>query len=272
MRFTLDGRSFELTPEIVRTRLKGHCPEDIRAYWVDIGGQRWPVKQVISLATGARRTRFQSQDSRRWLQNLGFPVGSGDSVTSDRSARLVDQEARVLSFDSQALAEIEVLDVRVGFSWLRAGSVTLDSEGLPLFPPLPMRPGLYRYDFGQDDSGTRTLYIGESVNLARRGRNYRNAKLNTGRQRTSRRIHREIVGHLGAGGQVDLAIATTVRWGDGEELDLRLKSARRLAENAAVLLAQIQQGTRVLNLDAELAEDATPDALGRSSAGPVRPA
>ena len=27
---------------------------------------RWPVKHVIVPATGAKRTRFQSQDSRRW--------------------------------------------------------------------------------------------------------------------------------------------------------------------------------------------------------------
>lgn len=82
MRFTLDGESFELTPELVRSRIKGHAPEDIRSYWVDIDGTRWPVKQVISIATGVKdRQRFQSQSSRRWLQNLGFTVGSGNSAT-----------------------------------------------------------------------------------------------------------------------------------------------------------------------------------------------
>lgn len=72
MYFTLDGESFELTPEVVRRRLDGHVPEDVREYWVEVDGVRWPVKQVISLATGAKRTRFQSQASRRWLQNLGW--------------------------------------------------------------------------------------------------------------------------------------------------------------------------------------------------------
>jgi len=83
MRFTLDGETFDLTPDIVRSRVDGHVPEDIRSYWVDIDGIRWPVKQVISLATGVQdRQRFQSQSSRRWLQNLGFAIGSGNAVLS----------------------------------------------------------------------------------------------------------------------------------------------------------------------------------------------
>src|SRR4051794_26824145 len=82
MRITLDGESFELTPELVRARVAGRVPEDVREYWVEIDGTRWPVKQVISLATGVtNRRRFQSQSSRRWLQNLGFTIGSGTSAT-----------------------------------------------------------------------------------------------------------------------------------------------------------------------------------------------
>ncbi|MEV2189799.1 hypothetical protein AB0I02_02185 [Streptomyces phaeochromogenes] len=116
-------------------------------------------------------------------------------------------------------------------------------------------PGLYRYDFGVDDDGIRVLYIGESVELARRASNYRNAKTDRSSQRTSRRIHKEIVGHLESDGSIEFAIATSVRWGDDVQLDLRFKSARRLAENAAVLLAQSQSGIHVLNIDAELGED-----------------
>jgi|SRR5215207_9617786 hypothetical protein len=255
MQFTLDGESFELTPELVRRRIEGHIPEDVREYWVEIDGVRWPVKQAIALATGANRGRFQSQASRRWLQSLGFVIGAGSSsVTSTRSSRQVKAPARE-TFDPASLEEIEALDVRVGFSWLRAGAVTLDVSGFPLFPALPRLPGLYRYDFGVDERGMRTLYIGESVQLARRASNYRNAKTDRSRQRTSRRIHKEIVSHLSTGGTIEFAIATSVRLGEDEALDLRLKSARRLAENAAVLLAQSGSDTRVLNIDAELGED-----------------
>lgn len=74
--FTLDGETFELTPELVRARLEGHIPEDIREYWVEIDGVRWPVKQVISTATSvSNRRRFQSHDSRRWLQTCTFRSG-----------------------------------------------------------------------------------------------------------------------------------------------------------------------------------------------------
>lgn len=80
VRFTLDGDSFELTPELVQARLTGHVLEGIRDYWVDIDGTQWPVKQVISLATGVRdRQRFQSQSARRWLAKLGYPLGRENS-------------------------------------------------------------------------------------------------------------------------------------------------------------------------------------------------
>lgn len=74
MEFTLDGERFELTPELVRARLSDEVPEDVREYWVDIDGVRWPVAQVISIATGVtNRRRFQSQDS---LSRAGFSRGS----------------------------------------------------------------------------------------------------------------------------------------------------------------------------------------------------
>ena len=239
----------------MRPRLDGHVPENVRDYWVDVDGTRWPVKQVISLAPGVtNRQRFQSQSSQRWLRNLGFTIGSGStSLTAQSPPQPGARAANAL--DASTLVEIETIDVRVVFSWLRAGSITLDPAGLPKFPSLPRLPGLYRYDFGPDSSGIRTLYIGESVELARRASNYRNAKSDRSRQRTSRRIHKEIVGHLSAGGSIEFVIATSIRWGDDEELDLRFKSARRLAENAAVLLAQSQPGIRVLNIDAELGDD-----------------
>jgi hypothetical protein len=86
MRFTLDGEPFELTPELVRARLAGHMPEEIREYWVEIDAMRWPVKQVISIATRVSdRQRFQSQSSRRWLQNLGFTVGGGTGASAGAS-------------------------------------------------------------------------------------------------------------------------------------------------------------------------------------------
>lgn len=254
MEFTLDGDRFELTPDSVRSRLSQHFPEEIREYWVEVDGIRWPVKQVIALATGAKRSRFQSQDSRRWLASLGFPIGSGGGAAGARPTRLRSSSTARTKFDADALQVLQSLDVRVAFEWLRAGLITLDAADLPKFPPLPRLPGLYRYDFGLDDNGVRTLYIGESVELARRAGNYRNAKTDRSRQRTSRRIHKEIVQLLQAGGSIEFAIATRVQLGDRQSTDLRLKSARRLAENAAVLIAQTSPSTRVLNIDVDLTD------------------
>lgn len=255
MEFTLDAELFALTPQLVRARLEGHRPEEIREHWVEIDGLRWPVKQVIALATGATRSRFQSQASRRWLANIGFAVGSssGRSGVARPSGDQRVSTARA-KFDLESLPVLESLEVRVRFDWVGAGRVTLDDEGLPKFPPLPRLPGLYRYDFGVDDNGVRTFYVGESVDLARRAGNYRNAKTDRSSQRTSRRIHREMVQHLRAGGSIDFAIATQVQLGDGQATELRLKSARQLAENAAVLMALTDPGARVLNIDADLTD------------------
>jgi len=249
--FTLAGRSFDLSVDDVRRRLQEHHPEAIDQYWVEIDGVRWPVKQVMALLTGLPRTSFQSQNSRRLLAKWGFALGTGSKALepgvrqapSSRSRRAIVAD----------MPELEHLSVAVALTWRAAGQVVLDEAGFPQFPPLPAAPGLYRYDFGVDEEGTRTYYIGESQDLARRARNYRGAKTDRSTQRTSRRIHLEVVNHLMMGGAIDFAIATEVSIDGDGAADLRLKSARRLAENAAVLSAQQAPRVRVLNIDSELA-------------------
>jgi len=262
--FRLDGHAFELTQERVRQRIASHHPESIHQYWVEIDERRWPVKQVIALATGLDRGRFQSQDSRRLLAKLGFTVGAGASPLPAGQATLTRPRAQAASFDITSLPELERLQVNVTLVWRYAGAVVLDARGFPQFPALPRDPGLYRFDFGMDEDGTRTLYIGESKSLARRASNYRNAKTDRSTQRTSRRIHQEVVKHLKGGGTIEFAIATEVR-SDNGVLDLRRTAARRFAENAAVFIAQTTTDTRVLNVDADL-EEATDEANGAEDA------
>lgn len=251
MEFTLAGEQFDVTHELGRGCMAGAVPDAIDQYWVEIDRTRWSVKQVMALATGLSRGKFRSLNSRRLLAKLGFLVDVGASaiegivrpVTAPRAARTVDVSR---------LPELETVSATVSLTWRAAGQVVLDNDSLPRFPPLPALPGLYRYDFGTDADGMRVLYFGESQDLARRARNYRGAKTDRSTQKTSRRIHTEIVGQLILGGTIDFAVATEVSVDEGGAADLRLKSARRLAENAVVLLAQQAPATRVLNIDAEL--------------------
>lgn len=251
MRFVMDGEEFDLTPEKVRSRLEPHAPESIQEHWVDVDGQRWPVKQALAIATGARNNRFVSRTARRHFRNLGFETSeTGGLLLAHPAAPRATRRA----IDPVTLPVLDPVSVLVAFNWRDAGQATLDSNGLPTFPALPRTPGLYRFDFhplGAED--VRRVYIGESINLSRRGSNYRNAKTDRTSQRTSRRIHRELVAHLSSGGTVDFAITVEVSLGrDGGPIDLRWKSARRLAENAAILMAQMDSTLTVLNLDADL--------------------
>jgi hypothetical protein len=256
MRFVMAGNAYELTSNQVRSRLVGQ-PEDIREHWVEIDGVRWPVKQVLETVTGVHRREFTSQTARRQLARLGFVVSDERGATSpSASVGSVQTRSRVRP---STLPEVGAVTVTVAFVWRHAGPIDLGGDALPAFPPLPSVPGLYRFTL-LGAGNPPTVYIGESVNLARRGRNYRNAKTDRSRQRTSRRIHQELVRHLGHGGSVHMDIAVEARLGvDGKTTDLRRKSARRLAENAAVLLAQMDRGVNVLNIDADLGDPESED-------------
>lgn len=70
--FTLAGQQFELSDADVRTRVASHHPDQIYKYWVDIDGTRWPVKQVLALATGLANSEFQSQSARHLLARLSL--------------------------------------------------------------------------------------------------------------------------------------------------------------------------------------------------------
>ncbi|CAN5374977.1 hypothetical protein BH23ACT6_BH23ACT6_18950 [soil metagenome] len=69
-----------------------------------------------------------------------------------------------------------------------------------------------------------------------------------------------MVAHLGNGGSIEFAIATKILLSDGRNADLRLRSSRRLAENAAVLLAQMTRDITVMNIDEAMPNDDSADA------------
>lgn len=77
--FTLARRQFDLSDDDVRRRIAQHRPDPIDQYWIEIDGVRWPVKQVMALATGLSKSDFQSQNSRRLLAKFGFVIGRGNA-------------------------------------------------------------------------------------------------------------------------------------------------------------------------------------------------
>ena len=251
MEFIVNGSRRDLTATEVSARLRRHTPNRIFEYSVEIDGRKWPVKQAFGLAAGLPHSDFTSQVARRQLRRLGYQT---DPVPSDRIATPAPSARLSRTFDASRLMSAGSVSATTSFTWLNAGRIVLDGDGWPIFPPLPQEPGLYRFTFVSTPIGRGTVYIGESVSLARRSRDYRNAKSDRSSQRTSRRIHKELVRHLSLGGEVHFSIATDVILGiDGDPVDLRRKSARRLAENAAVLLAQLDGGDDVLNIDADVA-------------------
>ena len=253
MPFTFEGETLKLTSDMVHRALAEQAPGEVQKYGVDVDGVRWPVKEAVALSTGLARTRFTSQQAQRWLKKAGFAIQATNSPSLPMTASAV--ASAITSFDVSGLEPLSSNELSVEFTWLRAGELSLDGDGLPLFPLLPASPGLYRFDFGVDDEGVRAWYIGESSSLRRRANNYRNAKTNKSRQRTSHRIHKEVVAHLTNGGSIEFAIATEILVSRGKKADLRLRSSRGLAENAAVLLAQMTRDITVMNVDEALPND-----------------
>jgi len=118
----------------------------------------------------------------------------------------------------------------IEFHWQSVGEITLKGSAL-CFPRLPECPGLYRIRLPV----SRSVYVGETVNLRRRMQNYRTPGAT---QTTSIWVNRLLLDRLGEGAPVILeactdALATydTIR----QYADLSSKTVRVMIEHAAVL-------------------------------------
>jgi hypothetical protein len=127
----------------------------------------------------------------------------------------------------------------VEFGWARVGEVTgsTDLGRWPLaFPELRPTPGVYRLLLS-GRSGSE-VYIGESDDVRRRGRQYRRGDET---QKTSRRVHEHLLARLADGWTVQMEIVTVARYSLGRgpwfDTDLRLPEHRLLIENAALAQA-----------------------------------
>jgi hypothetical protein len=121
----------------------------------------------------------------------------------------------------------------VEFDWRLVTEVGF-ADGKPEFSALPTTAGVYRLTF-HTPGGAPRVYIGETDNLRRRGRNYRNPGP---KQRTSLRMNKELVAALTAGVRVSHAIVVgptiSLDGAPSRPLDLSRKTSRLILENAAI--------------------------------------
>jgi hypothetical protein len=122
--------------------------------------------------------------------------------------------------------------VAVQFEWRSAGEIR--SDGRPVFPSLPVAPGLYRFAFEAPGAVPR-IYIGETDELRRRAQHYRTPGPT---QRTNVRMNQELLAAIRSGSRVRCAVITTalISLDDGAPLsfDLSRKTGRLIVENAAM--------------------------------------
>lgn len=127
--------------------------------------------------------------------------------------------------------------------WQASGPITLDDQGKLLFSQPPITPGAYELRLlGTADAA----YVGETDNLRRRLRHYRNPGRS---QRTNIRMNDEMLQHIADGHHIALRTCTSAVVTTGiatHALDLEDKASRQLVESAHILLLR-RQGVRILN-------------------------
>lgn len=210
-------------------------------------------RMVGGLPSSARKhaawwanSRTAQPHARYWLdaRRRATPDFNGERVRFEVGAETLPSPRASRPGAVPTLAATgEIVETRVRFGWLAAGSVVVDASGKPTFPPVPACPGMYRFNLADSDGSPLGIYIGESDNLSRRMGNYRNPGPS---QPTNQRLNARFLDVLGKRGSVSVAIVVEVTV-DDETLDLASKPARLLAENAALIRAH-QAGLSVENL------------------------
>ena len=78
MRFIISGHSYDINRENILEKTRGVPPKQFdgrNRYYVEINGSKYPIKQLIHLATGLSYTGpFGAQDAFRILKKLGFTI------------------------------------------------------------------------------------------------------------------------------------------------------------------------------------------------------
>lgn len=212
---------------------------------------------VAGLAPSARRYRewwanSSSPQGRAWaaagyrVEAVNVTAGWGrfapaTAARADTARRRPDGDGR--SVTSPPATGHSLIEVALG--WCHLGVVTLGPERRLQFPKVAAAPGIYRLTLWEAGAVGR-VYVGESVNLARRVRN----DVRPGAtQATSLRINELLTEHA-RNEKVSFAVADDISFTvDGRDVavDLNRKADRVLTEHAA-LVEVIAAGHPVANL------------------------
>jgi len=76
MRITIRGKIYSIGREEVEEKLRAVEPEEERRarYFVEIGGKKFPIKQVLNQTLNLPKLAFTSQDAFIVLEKLGFKI------------------------------------------------------------------------------------------------------------------------------------------------------------------------------------------------------
>jgi hypothetical protein len=237
---TQDGGSVELTFADIAALVDG-LPAS--AY----GSRQWWANSSLTQAEAWRQADWHVDQVNFDRQRVRFARGKVGGSYLARGRRPATERAIAVLSDEFEPVE---LDVRVRMRWHLPAGVTLDAAGRLVFPLLPRSAGVYRLVLsGAPDRNRPRVYVGESENLRRRTGHYRRPGPT---QQTSQRIHDLLGRHLRGGGAVTMAVATSaaiVAGGTSRELSLRRKTARVLAEHAALAQVYLDDDALVLNRD-----------------------
>ena len=80
---TILGKAYAVDREQVIRAIQNVSPEPLggqRKYFVEIDGQRYPIKQVVAAALGLPRVAFTATHAYALLTKLGFEIHSVEEV------------------------------------------------------------------------------------------------------------------------------------------------------------------------------------------------
>jgi antitoxin HicB len=98
MRFIIGGQSHEITREAILEHSRGAAPKQFDGrsrYYVELYGQKYPIKQLIHLATGLKNISFHAQDAFRILKKLGFAVHQIQAVGEPETPYIAAPDAMI---------------------------------------------------------------------------------------------------------------------------------------------------------------------------------